>query len=78
MIEEHLIRERAHSIWESEGRPPGRAEAHWARASQELAKTGKRAAKSVPRKAAAAAATSAPRVKAGPTAARKPGKAATA
>ena len=34
---EHRIRERAHRIWEQEGRPAGRAEAHWAMASAELA-----------------------------------------
>jgi len=76
MIEEKLIRERAHSIWENEGRPAGRAEAHWALASAQLAKEGKRPAGPTSRKAAAAAATAAPRVKGG-TAARKPRKPAT-
>ena len=26
---EHLIRARAHQLWEQEGRPEGRAEDHW-------------------------------------------------
>jgi len=26
---EHLIRTRAHQLWEQEGRPEGRAEDHW-------------------------------------------------
>ncbi len=34
---EHRIRERAHLIWEREGRPSGREEAHWAQASAEIA-----------------------------------------
>jgi hypothetical protein len=32
-----LIRARAHGIWEREGRPEGRASAHWAMASAEIA-----------------------------------------
>ncbi|HET9068723.1 MAG TPA: DUF2934 domain-containing protein [Amaricoccus sp.] len=31
------IRERAHSIWESEGRPADRAEVHWTMARAEIA-----------------------------------------
>jgi hypothetical protein len=31
------IRARAHVLWEREGRPEGRAEAHWQQACQELA-----------------------------------------
>ena len=34
---EDRIRERAHRIWESEGRPGDRAEAHWSMASAEIA-----------------------------------------
>lgn len=34
---EDRIRERAHSIWELEGRPEGRAGEHWYRAEEELA-----------------------------------------
>ena len=31
------IRQRAHAIWEHEGRPDGRADAHWELASEEIA-----------------------------------------
>lgn len=34
---EQRIRERAHKIWEQEGRPLGRDRAHWDRASREIA-----------------------------------------
>jgi hypothetical protein len=34
---EQRIRERAYAIWESEGRPAGRAEAHWLQAEAEIA-----------------------------------------
>ncbi|MBU8539852.1 DUF2934 domain-containing protein [Falsiroseomonas tokyonensis] len=37
MSDEDRIRQRAHEIWEQEGRPQGRQEAHWARASREMA-----------------------------------------
>ncbi|MBP1804634.1 DUF2934 domain-containing protein [Rubellimicrobium aerolatum] len=30
------VRERAHAIWESEGRPEGRHEEHWRRAVEEI------------------------------------------
>jgi hypothetical protein len=33
---ERRIRERAHEIWEQEGRPEGRQEEHWRQASQEI------------------------------------------
>lgn len=33
---EERIRARAHAIWEEEGRPEGRAEEHWARATREV------------------------------------------
>ncbi len=33
---EERIRERAYHLWEAEGRPPGRAEAHWLRAEAEV------------------------------------------
>ena len=33
---EQRIRARAHEIWEAEGRPSDRAEAHWQQAEQEL------------------------------------------
>jgi Protein of unknown function (DUF2934) len=32
--QEQRIRERAYQLWEAEGRPEGRAEAHWALASR--------------------------------------------
>lgn len=33
---EHVIRERAYRIWESEGRPDGKHEEHWRRAFEEV------------------------------------------
>ena len=33
---ERRIRERAHEIWEREGRPDGAQEEHWRRASEEI------------------------------------------
>jgi hypothetical protein len=33
---EERIQERAHQIWESEGRPHGEHEAHWHRAAHEI------------------------------------------
>lgn len=35
---EQQIRERAYAIWEGEGRPADRAEAHWLRAEAEIAR----------------------------------------
>ncbi|MCR6631578.1 MAG: DUF2934 domain-containing protein [Magnetospirillum sp.] len=37
MITEDMIRNRAHHIWEREGRPDGRADGHWHLACAELA-----------------------------------------
>jgi hypothetical protein len=34
--EERVIRERAYFLWESEGRPEGRALDHWRRAAAEM------------------------------------------
>ncbi|WP_267214087.1 DUF2934 domain-containing protein [Chelatococcus asaccharovorans] len=34
---EHRIRERAHRLWEEEGRPEGRAERHWLQAEEIVA-----------------------------------------
>lgn len=31
-----LIKQRAYAIWEQEGRPHGRHEEHWTRASEEM------------------------------------------
>jgi hypothetical protein len=33
---EQRIRERAHQIWEDQGRPEGRDQEHWSRAEQEI------------------------------------------
>jgi hypothetical protein len=33
---EDLIRRRAYAIWESEGRPEGKGDDHWRRASSEM------------------------------------------
>jgi hypothetical protein len=48
---EHLIRARAHQLWEQEGRPDGRAEDHWFAARKLVEIEG---AKQPPAKAAAA------------------------
>jgi hypothetical protein len=58
---EEVVRERAHLIWEREGRPAGRAEAHWSMAEAELAaETSKPARAAKPRKPAAKAAEAIP------------------
>lgn len=61
---ESRVRQRAHDIWEREGRPEGRDREHWAQAEAELAGEGKKssrkAAEAKPRKAAAAPAAKAP------------------
>jgi hypothetical protein len=36
MAREDEVRDRAHAIWEREGRPEGSAERHWAQAEEEL------------------------------------------
>ncbi|HCJ29065.1 MAG TPA: DUF2934 domain-containing protein [Pseudomonas sp.] len=36
MNADERIRERAHQIWEAEGRPEGREAEHWARARDEI------------------------------------------
>jgi hypothetical protein len=36
MQDEERIRQRAHDIWEREGRPEGRRAEHWARARREI------------------------------------------
>jgi len=69
MIDEELIRSRAHGIWEREGCPAGRAEAHWAIATAELAAEGKRKARPATRRTAAAKAETP--VKKAPGATRK-------
>ena len=73
MIDEHRIRERAYGIWEREGRPANRAEAHWVLAAAQLTAETKPAAKPA-RRAAAAERIPAASVKAAATPARKPRK----
>jgi hypothetical protein len=36
-VDEGLIRERAHALWEADGRPEGCQEEHWYKALTELA-----------------------------------------
>jgi hypothetical protein len=63
-IPEELVRERAHLIWEREGRPMGKADEHWEQARAELAAGGEAPpAKKprAPRKAAAPGAEPKPR-----------------
>ncbi|WP_455274219.1 DUF2934 domain-containing protein [Rhizobium herbae] len=36
MDREQLIKERAYSLWETEGNPDGRHEDHWVQAEQEI------------------------------------------
>ncbi|SNS88699.1 MULTISPECIES: DUF2934 domain-containing protein [unclassified Azospirillum] len=43
MQDEDRIRQRAHEIWEREGRPLGADQHHWARARQEIAEEDLRA-----------------------------------
>ena len=33
---EHLVKERAYSLWETEGNPDGRHEDHWIQAEREI------------------------------------------
>ena len=40
--QEQQIRERAYAIWEGEGRPLNRAEAHWLQAEAEIVRTAAR------------------------------------
>jgi hypothetical protein len=40
MQDQDRIRRRAHEIWQREGRPEGRHEEHWARASREVGAEG--------------------------------------
>lgn len=53
---EDRIRERAHKIWESEGRPADRAEVHWSMARAEIAAVQSPDSAPAKRKVAAAAA----------------------
>lgn len=40
-LDEERVRQRAHLIWEREGRPDGRQEAHWRAAREELEREAK-------------------------------------
>lgn len=40
MEQSERIRQRAHQIWEADGRPEGREAEHWARAQEELRQEG--------------------------------------
>ena len=51
-MDQDRVRARAHQIWEEEGRPEGRADAHWAIASEELAIEGHHVPDVMPGKAA--------------------------
>ena len=59
---EERIRERAHVIWEREGRPAGRAEIHWSLASAEVAGEAPAARPAPKPRARAAAAATTPKV----------------
>jgi DUF2934 family protein len=70
---EHRIRERAHTIWEREGRPADRAEVHWSLAIAEIAAEAPKPAAPTP--AAAKKAPAKPRAKVAAAAAPKVEKA---
>jgi hypothetical protein len=54
MDKEHTIRVTAYSIWESEGRPEGRSDEHWAEAEKHVM-TGRKMASPTKETAKAAA-----------------------
>lgn len=49
--QEKAIRERAHALWEHEGRPHGRHDAHWEQARREIEETRAKAATKNPTRA---------------------------
>ena len=51
------VEERAHGIWESEGRPDGKHDEHWKRAEQELSEGEKQSETSKARSSAASGGT---------------------
>ena len=59
-MEERVVRERAHALWEAEGRPEGRQEEHWYRAVHELSvrTSAKKTTATAPRRAKATGARS--------------------
>jgi hypothetical protein len=65
---QHRIRQRAHAIWESHGRPHGADRDHWDQATREIDAEDASAS----RKPARAAATAKPKVAAKTPAAKKP------
>ena len=75
---QHRIRQRAHAIWESHGRPHGHDRDHWDQATREIEAEDAAAAKKKPASAAAArkpkTATSRPKAPS-KTPAKKPAKA---
>jgi hypothetical protein len=48
MADDAKIRERAHKIWEAEGRPHGRDREHWERAAREIEAESKKKAGKAP------------------------------
>lgn len=56
---QHRIRQRAHAIWESHGRPHGHDRDHWDQATREI--DAEDAAAAAPKKPARAAATAKPK-----------------
>lgn len=54
-LHENWIRQRAHMIWEREGRPDGRHDEHWRRAIEEVDSTGEGQPKGAGREAASTA-----------------------
>ena len=69
---EERIRDRAHEIWEREGRPADKAEEHWRRATTELAAAAPQKASAKPRAVKAAVAHKVERAAAKPKAEAKP------
>ena len=67
MSQDQLIRQRAHALWEQQGRPDGKAEDHWRQASAEIASDAPR-----PKRAAAATAPAKQRTATTKVAAKKP------
>lgn len=65
---QHRIRQRAHAIWESHGRPHGSDREHWEQATQEIDAEDAAAKK----KPAGSAAAAKPKAAAKPAAAPKP------
>jgi hypothetical protein len=54
-LDEGVIRERAHALWEADGKPEGRQEEHWYKALTELARSSAKPNATRARRAKAAA-----------------------